>query len=110
MSAKLNTDTVSSGTSGEVGFPMGNLTTTFTTVNLVNSVLLGTNTSRNYTLIQNLGNESIYINFGAAASVGGGLLILPGATWQTQIPQFSQAEIHGISDINHNNIVIYTIA
>lgn len=110
IGASLNQQTFESGGSNaSVGLPVGNLSTTFTTTTITSGVSLAGDPNRTYALIQNVGANTIYLNFGAAASIGGGLQLLPGATWITQIPQFLSVDWHTIADGGNSDIAIYTI-
>lgn len=106
LSGTLNAQTVENGQADD--FPSGNLTTTFGSVPNTNGVIL-IEGDRQYLLIQNVGDDTIYINFGASAAVLGGLKLLPGASWSTQFPQFATAEINAIAETSSSDVAIYTI-
>lgn len=107
LSGTLNAQQVENGQSDD--FPSGDLSTTFTDATTTDSVILIADTDREYILIQNTGDEIIYLNFNAPAAVDGGLKLGPDASWSTQIPQFAKAEIHTIAEANTSALAIYTI-
>ena len=107
LSGTLNAQELETGESTD--FPVGALVSTFPSIATANGVVLAANADRTYILIQNIGPEAIYINFGAAAAVGGGLQLLPGASWTSQIPQFVEAELNAIADTATSSLAVYTI-
>lgn len=52
------------------------------TVGVASVTLLAANNNRDYLLIQNLGAANIYVTFGAAATVAGGIEIQPGGNYE----------------------------
>lgn len=110
IGASLNAQTLESGGSNaSVGLPTGTLNTTFTTATTTDSVVLVGDPGFTYVLIQNVGDNTVYINFGAPASIGGGLQLVPGANWITQIPQFMEVDLHAIADTAASDLAIYSI-
>lgn len=107
LSGTLNAQQVENGQSDD--YPSGDLSATFANATTTDSVLLSADTDREYILIQNTGDEIIYLNFNAPAAVDGGLKLGPDASWSTQIPQFATAEIHTIAEANTSPLAIYTI-
>ena len=106
LSGTLNAQTIENGQADD--FPSGDLNSTFTSVPNTNTVILAAG-DRDYLLIQNVGDDTIYINFGAPAAVLGGLKLLPGASWSTQFPQFVTAELNAIAESTSSDVAIYTI-
>jgi len=107
LSGTLNAQQVENGQADD--FPAGNLAGLFFNANTIDAVLLGSDPDREYILIQNLGDEIIYINFGFAAAVDGGLKLGPDESWSSQIPQFVTSEIHSIAAANTSAVAVYTI-
>lgn len=105
--AQANAAALESGTSD---FPTGGLSSSFPAVTTANSVVLPANVDRTYYVIQNVGSDTVYLNFDAPAAVGGGMLLLPGANWITQIPQFTEAEINAVAENTSSTLAIYEIA
>ena len=105
--AQANSAALESGTSD---FPTGALSSSFPAVTTTNSVVLAANADRTYIVIQNIGADTVYINFDAAASVGGGIQLLPGANWITQIPQFTETAINAIAETTSSTLAVYEIA
>jgi len=107
LSGTINAQTVENGQADD--FPAGPLASTFPAVTNTDSAILPASATTQYILIQNIGTDTIYLNFGAAAAVLGGLQLSPGASWSTQFPQFTTAEIHAIAESTSSNVAIYTI-
>lgn len=107
LSGTLNAQQVENGQSDD--FPSGDLSSTFSSATTTDSVLLTAEEDRQYILIQNTGDEVIYLNFNAPAAVNSGLKLSPDASWSTQIPQFAGAEIHVIAAANTSTVATYTI-
>lgn len=107
VSASINSQIAESG-SGD--FPVGNLSSSFPSATTSNSVILSANTSRTYILIQNIGTETVYINFGGVAGVGAGIQLLPSATFITQVTQFTRAELNAISTSAPSSLAVFEIA
>ena len=107
LSGTINAQTVENGQADD--FPAGDLSTTFTDATTTDAVLLIADTAREYILIQNIGDEVIYINFNGIAAVDGGLKLGPDASWSTQIPQFATAEVHVIATANTSPLAVYSI-
>lgn len=107
LGGTINQETVESGQADD--FPSGSLTSTFPTVNTSSTVLLTANPDREYLVIQNIGANDIYLNFGGAATVGGGYLLNTGEVFQTQIPQFASAEIEAIADSVASTAAVFTL-
>lgn len=111
LSGTLDSQTVENGgNSSTSSAPQGSLNPgTFPTVSDTDSVILSADTDRSYVLIQNTGNETVFINFGSAAAVNGGLKIIAGGSWSSTFPQFAETEIHAIAEANTSTLTIYTI-
>ena len=107
VGATLNAQTLESGTSD---FPVGALASSFPAVPITDTTILAANTSRTYLLLQNIGSDTVYINFGGAAALAGGIQLLPGAEFSTQVTQFTEAELHAIADTNPSALAVYEIA
>lgn len=107
VGATLNTQTLESGTSD---FPVGALASSFPAAPITDTTILAANPSRTYLLLQNIGDETVYINFGGAAALLGGIKLLPGAEFSTQVTQFTEAELHVIADTNPSTLAVYEIA
>lgn len=107
LSGTLNAQELENGESTD--FPPGNLNSSFPSITTSNSVPLAADTNRNYILLQNIGDQTIYINFDGVAAVGGGLQILPGGSWTSQIPQFVEAALNAIAQAGTSILAIYVI-
>lgn len=108
LSASINTDTVENGQADD--FPGGSLSQNFLDISTSNNTITTGSPTREYILIQNIGGENIYVYFGpGAASVGAGLLIVPGGSWSTQFPQFTRNSIQVIAENNSSRIAFYYI-
>ena len=105
--AQANSAVLESGTSD---FPTGDLASSFPAVTTTNSVVLAANVDRTYIVIQNIGADTVYINFDSPAAVGGGIQLLPGANWITQIPQFTATAINAIAESTSSTLAVYEIA
>lgn len=86
------------------------LSSSFPTVTTTNSIVLATSSTRTYFIIQNIGDETVYINFGAPATIGGGLKLLASAEFSTEITQFTQTAINAIAEANISTLAIYEVA
>lgn len=107
VGATINAQTLESGTNS---FPLGTLAGTFPAVPATDTTILAANTSRTYVLIQNIGSDTIFLNFGGAAAVNGGLKLLPGAEFDTQIPQLLTGALHAIAETGSSTLAVYEIA
>lgn len=75
--------------------------------------LVPINSNINYILIQNNGPNNIYFTFGSSGVLDGSnsLILLPGASWTSSIPQFIQNNIYGQATVSSTvSIVVYYIA
>lgn len=106
LSGAINSEKVNNGQSDS--FPSGSLSSVFANVPNTDSTIL-TAGSRQYLLIQNIGNDVVFINFNAAAGVNIGLKLFPGSSWTTQFPQFVNTTIHAIAENTSSHVAIYTI-
>ena len=107
LSGAINQETVESGQADD--FPSGSLTSIFPTVNTSSTILLTANPDREYLVIQNIGANDIYLNFGGTASIGGGYLLSTGEVFQTQIPQFTSAVVEAIAHTVASTAAVFTL-
>lgn len=100
-------DFIDNRIAGEVAL---NIRTTYAqtapAVGLVSSVLLAANTSRKYVLVQNNhATATIYLGFGIAATVAGGLKVGPGGFYESGLAVHSGA-INVIGDAANTAVVV----
>lgn len=107
LSGTINAQTVENGQADD--FPAGDLAGIFPSVSTTSSVVIAASTSREFILIQNIGTETIYINFNGPAGVAAGLQLVAGGSWSSQFPQFAKAEIHAIAETGSSTLALYTI-
>jgi len=105
LSATLNAQQVENGQADDL--PSGNLNSLFPLITTTDDIILKLNTSTEYVLIQNIGDKTVYIHFGAPAAIGAGLQLLAGASWSSQIPQFIQNDIHAITVSGTSTLALY---
>lgn len=91
-------------------FTFGTLTPgSFPTITTSSTSILPTNNNRTYVLIQNIGNNVVFLDFDSPAANNGGLKLSANEKIELTIKQFVTANINAIAIGGSSTLSIFTI-